>query len=154
MLVTPDGRCFNYAIHSVNSFVAKNLFLFEVQVSTLKKCWLLQMEDVLIKGETFDLKYVQEKLLCLMQEEWANKIPTLPKLRYYVKFKSDIVTASYLKANITRTQRSLLAQLRLGILPLAVETDRYYRIPLANRLCRLCDENVIEDTLSIQFQSF
>ena len=71
----------------------------------------LQMEDVLIKGETFDLKYVQEKLLCLMQEEWANKIPTLPKLRYYVKFKSDIVTASYLKANITRTQRSLLAQL-------------------------------------------
>lgn len=107
----------------------------------------LQMEDVLIKGETFDLKYVQEKLFCLMQEEWADKIPAMPKLRYYIKFKSDIITASYLKANITRTQRSLLAQLRLGILPLAIETDRYYRIPLDKRFCKLCDENVIEDEI-------
>ena len=105
------------------------------------------MEDVLIKGEKFDLKYVQEKLFCLMQEEWADKIPAMPKLRYYIKFKSDIITASYLKANITRTQRSLLAQLRLGILPLAIETDRYYRIPLDKRFCKLCDENVIEDEI-------
>ena len=100
-----------------------------------------------MKSELFYLSYAQEKLFCLMQEEWADKIPTMPKLRYYVKFKSDITTASYLKANITRTKRSLLAQLRLGILPLAIETDRYYRIPLEKRFCKLCNECLIEDEI-------
>ena len=107
----------------------------------------LQKEDVLLKGGLFDLNYVQEKLFSLMQEEWAENILTMPKC---VKFKSDITTASYLKANITRTQRSLLAQLRLGILPLAIETDRYYRIPLEKRFCKLCNECLIE----IKFTSF
>ena len=45
----------------------------------------------------------------------------MPKLRYY-----DITTASYLKANTTRTQQFLLAQLRLDILPLVIEIDLYY----------------------------
>ena len=33
-------------------------------------------------------------------------------------------------------QRSLLTQLRIDILPLAVETGRYYRIALENRIAK------------------
>ena len=37
-----------------------------LQCRLMKMDEKLQMEDVLIKGETFDLKYVQEKLLCYL----------------------------------------------------------------------------------------
>ena len=52
-----------------------------------------------------------------------DKIPSMPKLRYNAKFKTDVTTESYRKANITLTQRSILAQLWFGILLLAIETD-------------------------------
>ena len=45
----------------------------------------LQMEDVLLKGELFDLSYAQEKLFSLMQEEWAEKIPTMLKIKILCK---------------------------------------------------------------------
>ena len=38
-----------------------------------------------------------------------------------------------------------MAQLRLGILPLKVETGRFERISLQDRLCEFCSENAIED---------
>ena len=52
-----------------------------------------------------------------MHVHWSNKIGFKPKLRNYTKFKQDINVEDYL-AKSTRSQRSLLAQLRIGILPL------------------------------------
>ena len=43
------------------------------------------------------------------------------KLRYYNMYKSDKEKEDYFFLNITRYQRSLMAQLRLGILPLEIE---------------------------------
>ena len=57
-----------------------------------------------------------------MQCEWSKDIPTKSKLRNYVKFNQDIETPGYLKISLFKFQRSLMAQLRLGILPLAIET--------------------------------
>ena len=46
---------------------------------------------------------------------------------------------------LPRLERSLLAQLRLGILPLKIETGRFVNLPLVNRTCTLCDMIVLED---------
>ena len=78
-----------------------------------------------------------------MYEEWCDKIPSVPKLRYYVKFKQDVNTAPYLKRHLTQFQQSLLAQLRLGILPLTIETGRYVKIPFEERCCTFCTENLL-----------
>ena len=43
----------------------------------------------------------------------------------------------------------MLAQLRTGILLLSIETGRYYRIALENRICLLCYLNKIEDEIHI-----
>ena len=40
-----------------------------------------------------------------------------------------------------------MAQLRLDILPLAIESGRYYRIPMENRFCKLCQNKNIEDEI-------
>ena len=80
-----------------------------------------------------------------MHEEWSNTVGYKPKLRNYVKFKQSIYVEDYVVGNITRSQRSLLAQFRMGILPLNIETGRYFRKVLNDRLCLLCDHNATED---------
>lgn len=69
----------------------------------------------------------------------------MPKLRTYRLFKSDFIRENYVDLNLKRNERSLLAQLRCGILPIRVETGRYIGETLEQRLCKLCSEGVIED---------
>ena len=49
--------------------------------------------------------------------------------------------------NLPRNERSLLAQLRCGILPLRVETGRYVGETPEQRLCKLCNTGSVEDEL-------
>ena len=42
-------------------------------------------------------------------------------------------------------EHSLLAKLRLGTLPLAIETGRYTNTSVEHRLCKYCTLNVVED---------
>ena len=65
----------------------------------------------------------------------------------YTQLKSDIVTEKYLEINLTRRQWSLVVQLRLGILPISLETGRYFRIPIEMRYCKICKQNIIEDAV-------
>ena len=52
---------------------------------------------------------------------------------------------------LSRRQRSLLAQLRLGILPLKLETGRFRRLTVEQRVCELCNSNSVEDELHFLF---
>lgn len=47
--------------------------------------------------------------------------------------------------NISKSQRSILAQFRCGILPIRIETGRYKGEPLDERICNFCVLNEIED---------
>ena len=67
---------------------------------------------------------------------------TKPKLRFYRAFKNE---ESFLKMNLTCFERSHLAQLRLGILPLMIELGRFRNINLENRLCTLCNLSLVQD---------
>ena len=80
-----------------------------------------------------------------MNEKWKTDILSKPKLRTYVTFNSVLQTEEYLRNNISRHERSLLAQLRLGILPLEIEVGRFGNIPVENRLCKCCDNKVVEN---------
>ncbi len=61
----------------------------------------------------------------LRNADWKNSVITKPKLQTYVTFKENMQTESYIKYCMLRKRRSLFAQLRLGILPLHVETGRF-----------------------------
>ena len=69
------------------------------------------------------------------------------KLRYYNMYKFDREKEDYLCFNITKYQRSLMAQFRLGILPLEIEIGRFRNIPLTNRICKMCNSNSVEDEI-------
>ncbi len=68
-----------------------------------------------------------------------------PKLRTYIKHKEQLDPEKYVTCHLSKKERSYLAQLRLGILPIKLETGHFENIKVEERLCELCDARVVED---------
>ena len=47
--------------------------------------------------------------------------------------------------NLSRCERSGMAQFRCGVLSLRIETGRFVGEQVGDRLCRFCDLNLVED---------
>ena len=74
-----------------------------------------------------------------------------PKLRTYLEIHDFENIQTLAKSELSRYQRSLLSQLKFGILPLKIETDRYQGVPVEERICKLCTSNAVEDTYHFMF---
>jgi len=92
-----------------------------------------------------DLDILKARLVQNYEIDWKEEIKTKPKLRTFCTFKTEFGTEKYLTFNLERYERSLLAQLRIGILPLHIETGRYVGTPPQDRVCLLCNNNQVED---------
>ena len=57
----------------------------------------------------------------------------------------------HVKINLKRRERSVLAQFRLGILPIRIETGRFIGEKVEDRLCRKCNQNQIENEIHFLF---
>ena len=68
---------------------------------------------------------VKSKLLQYYADAWPNKVSNTPKLRTYVQFKTAYHTEEYIKLNLNRSERYIIAQFRCGVLPLRIETGRF-----------------------------
>ena len=53
--------------------------------------------------------------------------------------------------NLTKYQRSILAQLKCGVLPLNIETGRFVNQPLELRTCDMCLSGAVEDEFHFLF---
>lgn len=98
-----------------------------------------------------NVNFVKHRLFFKYKEEWANDIWCKPKLRTYCQLKNVYGPEPYMTLPLDRSKRSLCAQLRAGILPLAIEVGRFNSVPEEGRLCTLCNLNVIEDELHFVF---
>ena len=103
-------------------------------------------------GETYNLTYAYNKLLEKNRISWQLQANIKPKLRTFVNIHDYSSTQTLVRSNITRFQRSLVAQIKMGILPLKYETDRYQGIPPENRLCKICSNNDPEDETHFLFK--
>ena len=99
-----------------------------------------------------DLKWFHDKMLEKYADVWKVEIAAKPKLRTYVKLKDTYGVENYVQLNLSKSQRSLLAQIRLGILPLYIETGRYTRTKAEDRICTLCKSHKVENELHFLFQ--
>ncbi len=66
------------------------------------------------------------------------------KLRTYKNFKRELSVEHYIKAPLSRGERSAMAKFRMGVTPIKLETGHYTRTPEDERLCVLCQLNEIE----------
>ena len=102
-------------------------------------------------GETFSIKDSYNTLLEQNRISWQSESLKKPKLRTYVKIHNFDSKQVIVRSNLTRYQRSLVTQLKMGILPLKFETDRYQGIPPENRLCKMCNLMTPEDEAHFMF---
>ena len=85
----------------------------------------------------------------LLRTERARRSETagpMSRMRLFRDIWEDSVEpAHYVKnSHLGRRDRSLLARLRCGTLPLSIETGRYRQIPRDDRLCSSCNTRSIE----------
>lgn len=120
--------------------------------------WCMSVYDIFKEiglGELYTDKLVCDLEICkklLMEnysKSWKDLVLQKPKLRTYCQIKENFGTEKYVKLNLSRSQRSFLAQLRSGTLPLQIETGRFRGIDIKFRQCHFCDQ--IEDEYHFLF---
>ena len=81
---------------------------------------------------------------CLSSDRGSQDRYSKDKLRYFNLYKYESGAEEYVLKNMSRRNRSLLAQFRMGILPLNVETGRFRRQELNERICNICNTGSVE----------
>ena len=142
-----------------NNRLTKQIFLWDKNKNIrnwsseiLKILTDIGLEEKFYLCEDVDLNYSKNVLFSADKEHWCQQVVTVPKLRTYVTYKNLYKVEPYVYKVMNRGHRSIIAQFRTGILPLAIETGRYNDIPLQYRLCNFCSEDVIEDECHFLFE--
>ena len=66
---------------------------------------------------------------------WLLEANSMPKLRTFVMLYSVDTARDIIKSDLPRAHRSVLTKLKIGVLPLHLETGRWKGTPLKYRLC-------------------
>lgn len=144
--------------------LTRKLFEFDFRLNNNNWCTEIHtilrntnQENLFWSKSICDIGMTVDKLRQNAEEIWKKNIKCKTKLRTYTIFKSTFNTETYLKLNLVKWERSTLAQFRLGVLPLEIETGRYKRkkeengslrkLEVNERLCKLCSENEVEDEI-------
>ena len=75
-----------------------------------------------------------------------NEVSDKSKLQFYSSIKSEMGVEKYLSAHINKHERSLITQLRCGIIPIQLELGRYSNVSRDQRICKLCNDGVETET--------
>ncbi len=155
-------RLWNRLIETKHDRLVKKIILWDIDMySRTNKsnfsshvnqiCSDLDYKECFTNKEVLNLPNVKLKLLECFESKWRRKVESMDKLDIYSKIKTTFGSERYLLINIDRYEKSLLSQLRYGILPLRVETGRFIGEKHNDRTCTLCNSGNVEDQLHFLF---
>ncbi len=151
-------RFWNRLLHMDNTRLTKRIFLWGHAHPNHNWCSdirsiadSLGMIHIYDRKASFDISYVQSKCFQLMQIDWLNHMQVKPKLRLYNTFKSEFGVEPYVKYYVPKNIRSVFAQIRIGILPLHIETGRFVNVAINDRVCNICNSYNVEDEIHFIF---
>ena len=98
------------------------------------------------------LEHAEKSLMHTVKEQWKKDLNSQSKLRTYKLFKENYNVENYVEINLPRNLRSGLARLRSGTLPIRVKTGRFEQLPINERLCKICNQNMVEDEYHFVFE--
>ncbi len=99
-----------------------------------------------------DIDYARKNLIESLRIEWKESAQKKSKLELYNNIKQEFGPEKYLLLNIDKYEKSLLSQLRYGILPLRLETGRFCNEKREERVCTLCNTNTVETAEHFLFE--
>ena len=91
------------------------------------------------------IRTFKQRIVDCAKQEWHAKLSDSGKARHYRFIMPSLETANYLKLNIPIKYQIALSKLRCSIHKLKVETGRHESIAYEQRLCTLCNYNLVED---------
>jgi len=100
--------------------------------------------------KSFWKNWIRKKILAFEEKKWLaeiNDIKMYPKLRTYCLFKSRLRLEDYLLVASNAVGRRIHTSLRSGTNKLAIELDRWKKIPKEERFCQQCDTKEVETEL-------
>ncbi len=95
--------------------------------------------------EKIDLDVMKARLKTIYTDKLLLEANSMQKLRTFVEIYDKEQPRTIVSSNLPRNHKSLLSKLKVGILPLHIETGRWKDIPLEERICYACDEFNLED---------
>ncbi len=131
--------------------------IYEWDVSLDTDAWansvlhVLQYANMLDESEeSHDLKHVDTdvlstRLMKLNRELWWLGAVDMPKLRTFKEIYDEQDHRGIVYSKLTRRQRSLVTKFKNGILPLGLEVGRFTDVPLENRLCCICEDQLLDN---------
>ena len=141
-----------------NNRINKKVFLFDKD--RCKDNWSasfkaaltdIGLEGHLINNSEIPIDQIKIGARDKLTRDWRHHCATKDKLRTYRTFKNDMCTAPHLSCNLPKYERSLISQLRLGVLPLCIETGRFVGLNEQDRTCMLCNNGQIENEAHFLF---
>ena len=88
------------------------------------------------------------KIIGKITSDQGTRSSQTNKLRTYRKFKLDYGTEYYAKSILSRNNRSALAKFKCGVAPLRIETGRFERLSVDQRICFHCT-GLVKDELHV-----
>lgn len=154
-------RMYHRLVMMQNDRLTKRVFLWDLKLTSSQSIstWSKEVKDILSRNNlistfslnTFNLKLIIDSLKSsLKQKDLAKlhaEVQNSPKLRTYVNVSGDATPKAYLSKPLSFIQRKYMAKLRLGILPLRIETGRYEWPKLVSneRFCKQCMLGEVEN---------
>ena len=151
-------RFWNRLVNMDNCRLPKRVFNWDLSMTG--NTWSSNVKDIMYNinlRSNFDNRECVNLTSCwaLLHEKycntWKHEIEHKPKLRTYKCFKEKYEVESYILSFMSKKQRSYLAQLRCGILPLELETGRWYGTKCEDRKCKVCNEGHVESEIHFLF---
>lgn len=127
---------------------------------TNSESWAMQVKslmDDLILGHYWDSESpIPSDVLRLMirekcKEELMQAVDGKTKLRTYKTLCVPLQPSSHVRSYLERPYRSLISQLKCGVLHLRIETGRFIHEKVEERVCVLCDADQIENEFHFIF---
>ena len=109
------------------------------------------LETNLIRLTPVSLKTAEKLLMDCYTSIWEEEIGKKPKLTVLAETQSGWKVNHHMSANLSKMERSLISQLRCGVLPLMVETGLFKNLPRGQRVCATCPDE-IEDSYHFLFR--
>ena len=142
-------KLWNHMTKMDSSRLAKKIFNWDLSIKN--KNWSSNVENIFddldllpifMNQNICPISLAKQKLMENSIIKWKSDINSKPKL---------FTAEDYFKLNTNRQQRSLMAQLRCGILPIRIETGRFTNIrdPITGKLKK---NEVNRTNLSVMYE--
>ena len=113
-------------------------------------CESINELDKFGNNECINIREAQNRLIAMYILTWHEKVNSQGKLSNFSVLNLDMETSPHLLSNVDKYSRSLCSQLRLGCLPIEIETGGYTNVTRVDCICKLCN-NEAEDECHFLF---